>query len=73
MEVLLMSFALPGVSAAFGLAKGSPQATALLTATFAGMLLGAWFWGFLADRLGRRRVFWAIVLAMLESFCSTSA
>lgn len=57
MEVLLMSFALPGVSAAFGLAKGSPQATALLTATFAGMLVGAVFWGGLADRIGRRTVF----------------
>lgn len=57
MEVLLMGFALPGISAAFELPKGSPAATGLLTATFAGMLLGAWFWGFLADRLGRRSVF----------------
>lgn len=57
MEVLLMGFALPGISAAFGLERGSPQATGLLTATFAGMLVGAWFWGFLADRLGRRTVF----------------
>lgn len=57
MEVLLMSFALPGVSAAFGLERGSPQATALLTGTFAGMLVGAVFWGSLADRIGRRTVF----------------
>lgn len=57
MEVLLMGFALPGVSAAFGLERGSPQATGLLTATFAGMFVGALFWGWLADRIGRRAVF----------------
>ena len=57
MEVLLMGFALPGVSAAFGLERGSPQATGLLTATFAGMFVGALFWGWLADRVGRRAVF----------------
>ena len=57
MEVLLMGFALPGVTAAFGLERGAPQATWLLTATFLGMLFGAWIWGRLADRWGRRRVF----------------
>jgi putative MFS transporter len=57
MEVLLMGFALPGISASFGLERGSADATLLLTATFVGMLVGAWFWGALADRIGRRRVF----------------
>ena len=57
MEVLLMGFALPGISAAFGLAAGTADAKLLLSATFAGMLLGAWFWGWAADRLGRRTVF----------------
>lgn len=57
MEVLLMGFALPGISAAFGLERGSAPATLLLTATFAGMLIGAVFWGWLADRIGRRTVF----------------
>ncbi|WP_216319861.1 MFS transporter [Deinococcus aestuarii] len=57
MEVLLMGFALPGISAAFGLERGSAPATLLLTATFAGMLVGALFWGWLADRIGRRTVF----------------
>ncbi|WP_328774588.1 MFS transporter [Deinococcus aquaedulcis] len=54
MEVLVMGFALPGITAHFGL-QGSP--TPLLMATFIGMLLGAPFWGLLADRLGRRPVF----------------
>lgn len=57
MEVLLMAFALPGVSASFGLPPGAGTATVLLTATFAGMLVGALFWGWLADRVGRRNVF----------------
>ncbi|WP_104990789.1 MFS transporter [Deinococcus sp. NW-56] len=57
MEVLLMGFALPGISAAFGLERGSADATLLLTATFAGMFVGALFWGWLADRVGRRAVF----------------
>ncbi|ANE43412.1 MFS transporter [Deinococcus puniceus] len=62
MEVLLMGFALPGISAEFGLARGSADATVLLTATFAGMLVGALFWGWLADRIGRRTVFLITVM-----------
>ncbi|MFC4639612.1 MFS transporter [Deinococcus hohokamensis] len=57
MEVLLMGFALPGINASFGLGPGAPEAKWLLSATFAGMFLGAWFWGWAADRLGRRTVF----------------
>ncbi|GHG07086.1 MFS transporter [Deinococcus piscis] len=57
MEVLLMGFAMPGISAEFGLQKGSPEMTWLLTATFAGMFVGAAFWGYMADRIGRRSVF----------------
>ncbi|GAA5504365.1 putative niacin/nicotinamide transporter NaiP [Deinococcus xinjiangensis] len=56
-EVLLMGFALPAISATFHLPKGSPEATGLLTATFLGMLVGAWLWGAVADRWGRRKVF----------------
>ncbi|RTR25440.1 MFS transporter [Deinococcus radiophilus] len=55
MEVLLMSFALPGIRAEFGLEGAS--AVPLLTATFLGMFVGAIFWGNLADRIGRRNVF----------------
>lgn len=56
-EVLLMGFALPAISATFHLPKGSPETTGLLTATFLGMLVGAWLWGAVADRWGRRKVF----------------
>ncbi|GGK13166.1 MFS transporter [Deinococcus malanensis] len=57
MEVLLMGFALPGISESFGLRPGSTETKWLLSATFAGMFVGAWFWGWVADRLGRRWVF----------------
>lgn len=78
MEVLLMGFALPGISAAFGLERGSADATLLLTATFAGMLVGAVFWGWLADRIGRRAVFLTtvalgVVFGFLGAFAPTVA
>lgn len=74
MEVLLMGFALPGISAAFGLARGSADATLLLTATFAGMLVGAVFWGWLADRIGRRTVFLTTVaLGVVFGLCGAFA
>ena len=63
MEVLLMGFALPGVNATFGLPPGALGATMLLSATFAGMLIGAPFWGRQADVYGRRPVFLITVLA----------
>lgn len=62
MEVLLMGFALPGVNASFGLPPGALGSTMLLSATFAGMLIGAPFWGRQADVYGRRPVFLFTVL-----------
>ena len=46
-----------GASSRAGGGSGAGTATVLLTATFAGMLVGALFWGWLADRVGRRNVF----------------
>ena len=52
MEVLLVSFAMPSMSAEWGL---KPAQTALLaTAIFLGMIVGALVWGRLADMVGRR-------------------
>lgn len=62
MEVLLMGFALPGVNTSFNLPPGTLGANMLLSATFAGMLLGAPYWGRQADRQGRRPVFLLTVL-----------
>jgi MFS transporter, putative metabolite:H+ symporter len=54
-EVLLVGFALPSIRAEFGL--DAVTGGLLATAGFVGMLLGAWFWGPAADRIGRRRGF----------------
>ena len=60
MQVLAIGFAAPSLAASFGLSI--PQAIQAGTAFFVGMLLGAWGFGRLADRLGRRRVLIVTVL-----------
>ncbi len=59
-ELLAIGFALPGVREEFGLSTG--QAGTVAAAAFLGMLLGAVFWGTVADRIGRRRGFALTVL-----------
>lgn len=60
MQVLAIGFAAPSIAATFTLSiAGAIQAG---TAFFVGMLLGAWGFGRLADRIGRRRVLIATVL-----------
>ena len=58
-EVLLIGFALPSIRAEFGL--DAFAAGLLATSTFVGMLLGAWLWGPVADRIGRRLGFMVTV------------
>ncbi len=59
MEVLLVGFILPSLIRNWELT--GKQAALVGTATFAGMFLGAWFWGMLGDRIGRRSVFlWTV-------------
>ncbi|MBC7317825.1 MFS transporter [Candidatus Bipolaricaulota bacterium] len=60
MEVLLISFAIPAICREWGLTTA--QAGFLATAIFLGMLLGAWFWGTVSDRLGRKPGFILTVL-----------
>ena len=59
-EVFLISFALPGFMAEFDLTKG--QAGLVVSSTFLGMLVGAWFWGTISDRIGRRTGFQITIL-----------
>ncbi|HYE01506.1 MAG TPA: MFS transporter, partial [Alphaproteobacteria bacterium] len=60
MQVLAIGFTAPSIAASFGLSV--PEALQTGTALFLGMLLGAWGFGRLADRLGRRRVLVVTVL-----------
>lgn len=59
MEVLLISFALPAVVQEWNLS--ATQSGFLLTAIFVGMLAGAWVWGRLSDKLGRKVGFIATI------------
>ncbi|KAF7814617.1 organic cation/carnitine transporter 7 [Senna tora] len=64
MEMMLLSFVGPAVQSAWSL---SPQEENLITsAVFAGMLIGAYTWGIVSDRHGRRKGFFitAVVTAM---------
>jgi putative MFS transporter len=54
MQVLAIGFAAPSISRSFGVTI--PQAIQAGTAFFLGMMLGAWGFGRLADRIGRRPV-----------------
>ena len=59
MEVLIIAFVLPVVAVEWALSSG--QTGLLGTAIFLGMLAGAWFWGGLSDRIGRKLGFVATV------------
>ena len=59
-DIVIVSFALPVIKQEFGL---DPKQMGLIgSAALAGMGLGSWFWGWVADRWGRRFVFAATVL-----------
>ena len=70
MEVLLVSFAMPSMSAEWSLSKA--QTSFLATAIFLGMLVGALFWGRLADRIGRKLCF-VLTIAVYSLFGGLSA
>jgi putative MFS transporter len=59
-DIVIVSYALPLIRQDFGL---NPKQIGLIgSAALAGMGLGSWFWGWVADRWGRRVVFAATVL-----------
>ena len=60
MQVLAIGFTAPSIARHFGVPV--PEALQTGTAFFAGMLIGAWGFGRLADRYGRRQILIATVL-----------
>lgn len=69
-EILLIGFALPSIQDEFGL--GTVSGGLLAAVTFLGMLVGAWVWGPLSDRIGRRPGF-MITVAIFAVFGLLSA
>lgn len=61
MQVLAIGFAAPTIAAEFDIPLA--QAMHVGTAFFLGMMIGAWGFGRLADRIGRRKVLLVTVLA----------
>lgn len=60
MEVIVISFTLPALIAAWGLSGLS--AGLLGAASLMGMIAGNWGWGYYADRYGRKRAFqWTVL------------
>jgi putative MFS transporter len=69
-EVFLIAFALPGFMAEFNLSP--PQAGLVVSSTFLGMFIGAWFWGSISDKIGRRTGF-QVTIAIFAIFGLASA
>lgn len=55
MEMMLLSFVGPAVQSAWGLS--THEESLLTSVVFAGMLIGAYLWGSISDKCGRRRGF----------------
>lgn len=69
MQVLSIGFSAPSIAATFGITV--PQALSTGTLFFVGMLIGAFFFGRLADRIGRRPVLMMAVI--LDAICGVAS
>lgn len=70
MEIIAIGFVIPSILATFALAPIDAGWVGSLF--FAGMMVGAWGFGILADRIGRRRVF-LVTIALNAVFALASA
>ena len=69
-EIFIIAFALPKITEDFGLTTF--QSSVVVASTFVGMLAGAWFWGTISDRIGRKRGF-TITIGIFAVFGFLSA
>jgi putative MFS transporter len=69
MQVLAIGFTAPSIAASFGITV--PQALQTGTLFFLGMLIGAFFFGRLADRIGRRPVLFIAII--LDAICGVAS
>ncbi|XP_050214587.1 organic cation/carnitine transporter 7-like [Mercurialis annua] len=63
MEVMLLSAIGPAVQRQWGLSSG--EESVITSMVFVGMMIGAYLWGFVSDKFGRRRGF--LVIAIINS------
>lgn len=63
MEMMLLSFVGPAVQSTWGLS--SHEESLITSVVFAGMLVGAYSWGFVSDKYGRRKGF--LITAMVTA------
>lgn len=69
MQVLSIGFSAPSIAATFGITV--PQALSTGTLFFIGMLIGAFAFGRLADRIGRRPVL--LIAVVLDAICGVAS
>uniref|UniRef100_M1B235 Sugar transporter n=1 Tax=Solanum tuberosum TaxID=4113 RepID=M1B235_SOLTU len=69
-EVMILSFIGPAVKSQWGLS--STQETLITTVVFAGMLIGAYFWGILADNYGRRQAYFPFLVITEKVYVGVS-
>ncbi|XP_060187693.1 organic cation/carnitine transporter 7-like [Lycium barbarum] len=65
-EVMILSFIGPALKSQWGLS--STQESLITTVVFAGMLIGAYFWGVIADNYGRRKSL--LLVAIVTTVCA---
>jgi MFS family permease len=71
MKPFTLSFVIPGVRATWGLA--ADEASYLAVAGLTGTVVGSLFWGYMADRIGRKRtLLWTVGILTAASLCGLS-